>query len=269
MDKCKVFGVTMVKDEEDVIGYVLFHMLEQGLDGIIVADNLSSDKTMDILQQYRSEFDGRVHLMVDREQGYYQSRKMTRLANRARELGANWVIPFDADEWWYTTNPMGHNLSEWLRRCEVDYIVATVRNHICTARDEPGETNPFKRMRWCRAEKLPLGKMAFRCDKGGFTIQQGNHSITFTNYTPRPPQVPSQIAIKHFPYRSPEQFARKVINGGKAYEASTLPVEIGKHWRDYYNLYKSGGEERLHKVFKRWFYHEIPDGALVHDPVMM
>lgn len=40
-----VMAVTMVKDEADIIDRVITHLLEQEVDRVIVADNMSSDDT--------------------------------------------------------------------------------------------------------------------------------------------------------------------------------------------------------------------------------
>ena len=43
-----VVAVTMVRDEEDVIRSTVAHMLDE-VDAVIVADNLSTDRTREIL----------------------------------------------------------------------------------------------------------------------------------------------------------------------------------------------------------------------------
>lgn len=93
-----VVAITMVRDEEDIIDWTLQHLLEQGIDHIIVADNLSVDKTPWKLAALAST--GRVTVIQDEEPGYYQDEKMTRLAHMAaNDFGAEWVVPFDADEY--------------------------------------------------------------------------------------------------------------------------------------------------------------------------
>ena len=86
----------MVKDEADIVAATVAHMCGQ-VDAVIVADNNSTDGTRDILDGLP------VTVVDDPDPAYYQSRKMTALAGRARvEFDATWVIPFDADEWWYS-----------------------------------------------------------------------------------------------------------------------------------------------------------------------
>src|SRR4051812_15863371 len=88
----------MVKDEADIIGRSIDNLFAQGVDLVVVADNGSLDGTRKVLLERDPE---KVILIDDDEVGYYQSQKMTRLAHIAREkLDADWVIPFDADEFW-------------------------------------------------------------------------------------------------------------------------------------------------------------------------
>ena len=66
----------MVRDEADIIAYTLRHLLEEeGVDHLIVADNLSTDDTRSILEGFpRSQ----VTILDDLEEGYDQSTKMSR-----------------------------------------------------------------------------------------------------------------------------------------------------------------------------------------------
>ena len=83
-----IVAITMVRDEADIIDWTLDHLLNQGIDHIIVADNLSVDETGWKLAALANT--GRVTVLQDDEPGYYQDEKMTRLAHMA-------AIDFDAD----------------------------------------------------------------------------------------------------------------------------------------------------------------------------
>ena len=86
-----VFGIARVKDEADIIGPVVEHMLTQ-VDHILVADNASTDGTREILRELPIE------VIDDNEVGYWQEKKTTALAQYARKAGHSWVLPCDADE---------------------------------------------------------------------------------------------------------------------------------------------------------------------------
>jgi glycosyltransferase involved in cell wall biosynthesis len=240
----------MVKDEADIVAGTVGWMCDQ-VDLVIVADNGSTDATRELLR------DLPVVLVDDPEEGYYQSRKMSALADRAMDEGAEWIVPFDADEVW---------LPQWGRIADVLALLpdeasvahASVLDHVATGQDI-GDS-PIERMRFRRAEQLPLPKVAFRAHRGA-VVHQGNHGVSLPGIR-FPLVVTNQLQVRHFPYRSPEQMVRKARNGGKAYNATDLPEEVGKHWRDYNRLTDS----QIHEVFYKWFWQENGDG-LVEDPV--
>ncbi|KXU93072.1 hypothetical protein AD928_09640 [Acetobacter cerevisiae] len=53
------------------------------------------------------------------------------------------------------------------------------------------------------------------------------------------------FCMLHFPQRSMAQIERKVLNGMRALQASTLPPEMGKHWREHYDRYQREGSAAL------------------------
>jgi len=248
-----VFGITMVRDEAEIIGHTISHMLEE-VDEVIVADNLSTDDTRQILAELP------ITIIDDTEPGYYQSAKMTHLAGLAREHGATWVVPFDADEWWRApTGRLGTILD---KQDDATVATATVYDHVATARDLV-MSSPFERLPWRRHEPLPLPKVACRA-LDGLTIGQGNH----TAHYPQPTTIAGGLLeVHHFGMRSPEQFIRKVRNGAAAYAATTLPDDMGAHWRDYGRLLDHDGPDTLADVFRTHFWTADPERDLVYDPV--
>ena len=247
-------AVSMVRDEADIVETTVRHMLTQ-VDIVIVADNRSVDGTREILDGLP------VHVIDDPERGYYQSEKMTRLAHLARlEYRADWVVPFDADEWWFHPDGRIGDVLESIEHWPI--VTAELYDHVATGDDPPG-MSPVAAMSWRRADPAPLPKVACRTAPD-LVIHQGNHGA---NYTDPVPQT-SGLHVRHFPYRSPEQFARKAINGAEAYAATDLPEDMGKHWRDYGALAAANGEEALHDVFRDWFWVATPTPDLVFDPVL-
>lgn len=248
-----VFGISMVRDEADIIWSTVTNMLGQ-VDQVIVADNGSTDGTRDILDSLD------VTVIDDPEIGYYQSAKMTRLAQLAAEKGADWVVPFDADEWWYS--PFG-TITDHLESVDTMAVTAELYDHVATGAD-PDKPDPTERIGWRRRIPAALPKIACRT-RPYLTIEQGNHGAIYDGCRPI---TATGLTVRHFPYRSPEQFVRKARNGAEAYAATDLPTNQGAHWRDYGALLEAHGPEALEDVFRTWFWVADPslDESLIYDP---
>lgn len=276
-----VWAITMVKDEIDVIEPVLRHVAAQGVAGIIVADNASTDGTWEALRKLHLELACDLVVIPDEEVAYYQSRKMSALAEQAHAAGATWIWPFDADEVWYF-GTKGERLADVIERAPgtIDVIHSRLWHHRVTVLDpepneeiEPGSgrlaRSPFERMRYREREEAPLGKVIVRWRPGSI-IHQGNHDVMLQGAGPHPASVDSDVQVRHFPYRSEDQFVRKAINGTAAYAATDLPMEIGLHWREFGAVYARGGLAALRAAYRKHFVHDLPTASgLVYDPARL
>lgn len=255
-----VVAISMCRDEEDIAAGFVEHMLTQ-VDLMIVADNNSVDGTRQILDEFVAN-GAPLIVLDDPEIAYLQSEKMTRLAKLAVDFNAEWVVPADFDEWWYS--PFGR-IGDVLADIPPQYLTASAAlyDHVATGADD--DQGPLQRMGWRRRVAAPLPKVACRV-RDDLVIEQGNHSATYrggaTDYR-------GQLVVRHFPYRSAEQMTRKAINGAAAYAATDLPEDVGAHWRRYGALIDTHGPEALHPVFREWFFVEEPeaDPDLIFDPV--
>jgi glycosyltransferase involved in cell wall biosynthesis len=253
----KTIAISMVKNEGDVIEGVVRHTLGE-VDELIIADNMSTDNTRDILSRLAETLP--IEIVDDPEPGYYQSRKMTYLANLAGERGADWIIPFDADELWYSKYG---RIADALALTSGNIAPATMWNHFCTAVDPPGN-DPFKTMEWRRKEPGQLPKVAFRWRPGSI-IHQGNHGVTI----PGPVEMATNVLeIRHFPYRSAEHFVGKSIRGAAAYKlAPDLPKDMGLHWRSYGTVVERYGPQALEGWFRDHFWYLLPSElGMTRDP---
>lgn len=224
----------MVKDEADIIERTVRHLFNQGVDGVLVSDNGSTDATRAILARLASEFN--LHIADDAEPAYYQATKMSLLADWARRAGAEWIIPFDADELWFA--PVG-TLKTWLARQRAHIVTAPINN-----------TFPSRQGWVLDAQQHLHPKVAFRAHRLAW-LSMGNHDVL------RPGRRASGLHILHVPWRSFEQFARKTRSGAAALAASALPGGVGSHWRDVGAL----AEDDL-----RHLWGELLDG--VDDPAL-
>jgi glycosyltransferase involved in cell wall biosynthesis len=256
----RVIGVTMVRDEADIIATTIRHMLDQ-CDGVIVADNRSLDGTSEILAELAAEHSGLV-VYHDDEVAYDQSRKMTALARIAHEdFGATWIVPFDADEIWCS---MWGTLRSFLAgRDDAEFVVtARLFDHVATAADDHRIVDPVGRIRWRRAEPAALPKVACRW-RDDLVIEMGNHDATYAEAQRRSSATP--LSIRHFPYRSATQVIRKIRNGAEAYAATELPEHFGAHWRGWGRILEESGPEAIVELFHKWHWRQDPTGEVTID----
>lgn len=252
------YAVTMVKNEADVIAGTIRHMAGE-VDHVIVSDNGSTDGTRDILADLAHGLG--ITVLDDPDPAYYQSRKMTELANRAACMGAEWIVPFDADELWYSR---AGRIADVLAATPADLPIANAElfNHFPTAID-PDTGCPFTSIVWRGREPGRLPKVACRW-RPGAVIHQGNHGVTL----PGDGFSATILEVRHFQYRTAEQFVNKAMQGAAAYAAAPdLPADMGAHWRAYGEIARRHGVEALAEVFRAHFWHLSPtDAGLVLDP---
>jgi glycosyl transferase family 2 len=100
----------LVRDAEDLIETNLRYHRAQGVDLFLIGDNGSTDRTLDILKPYCEA--GLVELdHIEGDPRHAWSAGRTMLARKAHELGADWVIHDDHDEFWW---PLTGTLKEAL-----------------------------------------------------------------------------------------------------------------------------------------------------------
>lgn len=244
-----VVGVCRCRNEADIIGATVAQMLTQA-DHVIVEDNGSTDGTLDIL----ADLD--VEVTHDPNFGHFQGARMNALAARAAHMGATVVIPFDADEWFYS--PFGRIADVLAEHPAASIFTVRLYDHVASGQD-PDECNPVKRIGWRRREATPLPKVACRPSLA-VVIEEGNHGASY----PGPCVVDGLLVARHYPLRSPEHMLRKARHGGAALAATDLPEHVGQHWRDWSRL----SDEQLREVFREHYFAARPhaDPSLIFDP---
>lgn len=249
-----VAAVMMVRDEADILGSTLAWLRTQ-VDEIYVLDNRSTDGSREI-----AEAAGAV-LRDDPEVGYFQSQKTSRLAREAYDAGHAWVVPVDADEIWGA--PGGWTLSYYLGSMGPDVFLVrgTILNYVPTGLDDVDEPDPVRRLVWRIDQPGALPKVACRAGRS-LKIHAGNHGA---DYGIRRPFALDGITIRHFSWRTEDQYLRKIRNGIEAYAATDLPETTGAHWR----AWEGATDDEIRAHFREWFYVDDPDrrNDLIRDPV--
>jgi hypothetical protein len=74
--------------------------------------------------------------------------------------------------------------------------------------------------------------------------------------------------VRHFPWRTPDQFIARVRSAYEQLLSSGLPETMGVHVRAYGKCLVDEGEDALRAHFMHWFYSPDPeaDDTLVFDP---
>ncbi len=229
-----VWAVTMMHNEEDVAEHVVLHMLEQGVDAVVVADNMSDDRTPDILASLAARLP--VHVVRDTWSAHAQGTKMTLVAALARSCGADWVIPFDADELWFAD---GCSVSAFLRATSADIVTASIHNVFPSVDDDESERDPFFRLTRFDVTPARVQKVAIRPHRV-FKLSEGNLDVNMGGARS------AGLYIAHFPFRSFEQMAAKLRHGRKALAETRFSVDTGSHWR----IAGAWDDERLHDVYR-------------------
>lgn len=239
----KIVMTLMVRDEADVIAAMIEHHRAQGIDHVLVTDNASVDGTTQILEAYAST--GFVTLWHDPEHRKQQWSVVTRMARyAATDLGADWVINADADEFFVATDGV-RTVRDVLASVdpEARYIIAPVINLTgAPARDGTG----FGRLTYrdlrtddeLNAAGIPFHPTADAVHRGcaDVEISQGNHFVSAPGWGEGVPTM--DLEVLHLPWRSWRQYERKVRSAGSAYESNPELAPSPRHhgMQDYRRL---------------------------------
>jgi glycosyl transferase family 2 len=231
----KLVATVLARDEADIIdAQVAFH-LNAGVDFVIATDNNSRDGTTEVLEGY--ERAGVLRLIKEPAEGLRQGEWVTRMARMAaRELGADWVINSDADEFWW---PRGGTLKDVLGAVPPQYgfVQAFWRSFV----PRPDDDRPFAERMTVRLSQhapindptsfyRPVTKVAHRADPD-VVVGRGNHDLI--GGTLRPLATWHPIEVLHFPQRSRRQWAHKVDLQGEAFTKHIERAGTGYHLTSY------------------------------------
>src|SRR5688572_22322026 len=112
----KIAAILGVKDEIELIEPCIAHLRAIGVDRIIAIDAGSTDGTLEVLLESRSD-EFRVHQLSDRDPDPEAWRRLT--IELTHGAGADWVLYLDADEFWM---PAGGSLRNCRSLADADVL---------------------------------------------------------------------------------------------------------------------------------------------------
>lgn len=242
----KVFGISVVRNEADIIRVNILHHLSLGLDCLHIVDHGSSDGTDRELQ--RLSRDNQVRWCRD-DSPFNQSEITTGLAREAFRSGADWVVPIDADEFWWAPKK---NFREVLSLSTAGAIRIEIVNFIQRSGQE--RVSPEALLHMTRRVAQPFGPPE-RCSelvesrqisfvemmyppkwisRASETIEiaAGNHEASGVE---GPYEDRDEIICLHAPLRARSGLEAKA-DVGRQHEEAGWPEGYGWHKRRWYRL---------------------------------
>ncbi|MGB9979579.1 glycosyltransferase family 2 protein [Methanobacterium sp.] len=215
MQSKRIFSISMVKNEEDIIeSFVRYNI--NILDGMIILDNGSTDNTATILRLLEKE-GLPIYILDDEDREYNQAFKMNQLLLKAiNEFKANIIVPLDADEFIISSSEV--NPRKLLEKIEFPvFSLVKWKTYVPT---------------FDRNEKFIPAKITFARDDSleeyykviipkelvenyGAKLTKGNHDLIYDQkYEDSVKRILNpNLRIAHFPIRSKDQVLSRISVG--------------------------------------------------------
>lgn len=240
----RLIMVVLVKNEEDIIEYNICFHARMGVDAFIVMDNNSTDNTLDILSSLKTKYE--LTVLHQRKNDYQQKKWMGQLVRKARKMGASWVIPNDADEFWLPRQ--GENLKQNLQL--KDSTITLHRTNVLLNKPGflPNRTfyKIIKTTKYTQEQELyddninimfaNISPKVIVNPNGFIKIAAGNHRAThIANFLTA--RHSSDIEVLHFPIRSWQHFENNVTHVMTMLSKDST-IRVGDHYKRWGRMLK-------------------------------
>jgi predicted O-methyltransferase YrrM len=273
----QLWAVMIVRNEADILAANVLHHLSKGVDRFLIVDNGSSDGTDVVLRQLGR--DRRIRWTVDRGP-YRQARITTELAREAYLGGADWVLPIDADEFWWSDDG---DLRTALQGYSAGALRVDVINFVQRRSQHGSQADALLHM--TRRPPRPVGPVEHAPDlvqarEIGFVemmyppkwvsratvaleIEEGNHVVTGLD---GPARAAPNIVCLHAPLRCRAVLDAKVEQGQRIAELQRDLRQRAWHVLRWKQLAEAGSLDA------EWAANSYADGGLdvygSHHPVV-
>lgn len=221
----------LVRDEIEIISANVDYHLKAGVAHLVVTDNGSKDGTREYLAS-RQE-DGVVTVVDEPTHTHNQGAWVTRMARIAHDLQPDWIIHADADEFFWSEA----GLKTFFSSIPSNYGTIRARR-FNVLKDPQRNSGDFLQDNRLISSAVINPKICHRPSPSA-SVGEGNHRVVGV-----PGDVleqPEGLTVWHFPYRSYEQYEKKIINGATAVQSNTsLSENTARHWRRAYEEYQRG-----------------------------
>ena len=217
-DTVRVVLTLLVRDEADIVEWQLLYHYACGIDFVVATDHRSVDGTTEILRRFEGE--GRLRYIREDSERIDQAGWMTRMSRiAATEHAADWVIPSDADEFWWPRRGSFHEVLD-----AIPAEVGVVRGFIRTFAPRPEDGRPFFERMTLLARPvddhegiyLPNVHVLHRSHPS-VNLIRGFHDA-YADGLGRLIRGWCPFEVLHFPNRSPAQTARKYEQASQAWQ---------------------------------------------------
>lgn len=246
-----VTAIMMVRNEQNILPISVGYLLnEVGVDRLIIADNGSTDLTLKILSRL-SQMDARVR-WTDVSGPYHQAEIVTELAREECRNGAHWIIPNDADEFFWIK---GQRLRDVLSSTDAGILLFGVcqfvqwsrvqRDHLGAAEKmvfsvEPiGDVENGRR----RVEESEISYLQARSEpklilrsSSSLIIHKGNHQAE--GFEGRKLRLPGTDVL-HAGLRARDHLCARVVSGKRVQEVG-VSGDTSWHLRRLVKVEQSG-----------------------------
>jgi hypothetical protein len=227
-----IAAVATIKGDVDIAPLTVRHFLEQGIDLVRIA--VAGEEA------YESLRDSGAILTRDEERWHYQQEWIDFLAALSARDGAEWIIPFDADEFWFARKG---TLAECLSSIADNYsaAIASIWQHATWTHRYPSPLLGFRKVayRWAPDRR----------------ISPGNHTLLTSSDIS---VIEGLLAIRHLPYRSYQQLRDKISDAN----AVVLPQLQAEGYSFHNGTLAELDEADLLRFWEGWQQH-----ASVEDPI--
>ena len=232
-----IAGVTICKNEVDIVGLSLRHHFLEGVDRIYIADAHSTDGTRDVFNDIIAE--GRDLVVIDDDEPFVHQDTLTNsLIERAGADGADWILPTDCDEFYYSVN--GESIATVLKDCPHEALCARSWQH----RDY--------NVRQASPKRLP--KVVFKYSPTA-RVSWGNHEVSIPGGG-----VYGILDLREIQFQSFEHFSRKV----RERNAVVSPEDRAKGYGIHHAVLDGASDEQMHTVWDAMWVDVVSDPIPTH-----